>query len=272
MDLQDYVHGYTEPESQRLAEQSVALEEILHHDVKFPLGAKVLEAGCGVGAQTAIMARRSPGARFSSLDMSPMSLAKAKERIVSLGLENVEFFQGNIYQPPFEPESFDAIFLCFVLEHLPDPVGGLRQLLKVLKPGGKIITIEGDHESTIFHPHSELAWRTIRCLIALQAATGADSLIGRRLYGLMDEAGIDRVQVTPCPVYVDYSRPELIKGFTYQTYIAMVESVREEALDKGLMTKEEWEQGIADLERTTKPDGSFFYTFFKGVGVKKFEG
>ena len=67
-------------------------------------------------------------------------------------------------------------------------------------------------------------------------------------------------------VYVDASRPALVDGFTRKTFTAMVEGVRDQALAIGLIDRKTWNQGIADLYRTTQADGTFCYTFFKGVG------
>jgi hypothetical protein len=69
-------------------------------------------------------------------------------------------------------------------------------------------------------------------------------------------------------VYVDGSRPELVEGFSKNTFIAMVEGVRGQALSMGLIDAGTWEKGIADLYRATQPDGTFCYTFFKGVAVR----
>ena len=57
----DYVHGYETRENVRLQDQASALVELLHHDTFYPAGSRVLEAGCGVGAQTVTLARNSPG-------------------------------------------------------------------------------------------------------------------------------------------------------------------------------------------------------------------
>jgi len=69
-------------------------------------------------------------------------------------------------------------------------------------------------------------------------------------------------------VYVDSSRPALVKGFTNLTFTAMVEGVGPEVLKQGLMSRESWEQGIAALYRTAEPDGVFCYTFFKATARK----
>jgi len=155
-----------------------------------------------------------------------------------------------------------------VLEHLVDPVGALLRLKAVLKPGGTATVIEGDHGSTYFHPDSPDARHAVRCLVEIQAGMGGDALIGRRLYPLLAEAGFRDVRVSPRMVYVDASRPALVEGFTRNTFIAMIEGVREKALSLGLADEGAWERGIAGLRRTTAPDGVFCYTFFKGVGVK----
>ena len=72
--MQDYVHGYNERESNRLADQANTLAELLHHDTLYPAGSRVLEAGCGVGAQTIILTRQSPDADFLAIDVSEDSL------------------------------------------------------------------------------------------------------------------------------------------------------------------------------------------------------
>jgi hypothetical protein len=66
-------------------------------------------------------------------------------------------------------------------------------------------------------------------------------------------------------VYVDSSRPQLVEGFTKNTFTAMVEGVRERALAAGLIDEEIWKKGIRDLYRTAEADGTFCYTFFKAV-------
>ena len=73
-----YVHGYSEREFERLRDQSGILESLLHSGTSYPAGSKVLEAGCGVGAQTRILAKISPDARITSLDISGESISKAK--------------------------------------------------------------------------------------------------------------------------------------------------------------------------------------------------
>lgn len=263
-----YVHGYDPREFQRLQDQASTLADLLHVDTAYPAGSTVLEAGCGVGAQTVSLAASSPRARITSIDVSAESLAQARRAVEAIGATNVAFEQADIFDLPFAPASFDHVFVCFVLEHLADPVDALRRLQRVLAPGGTLTVIEGDHGSTYFHPDSAYARRAVQCLVDLQARAHGNSLIGRALYPLIVEAGYAGVRVSPRMVYVDASRPHLVEGFTRKTFTAMVEGVRAPALAAGMMTAADFDRGVADLYRTAEDDGVFCYTFFKGTAVR----
>jgi SAM-dependent methyltransferase len=265
--LRSYVHGYDGRENLRLQDQASTLVDLLHSDTRYPAGSRVLEAGCGVGAQTVTLAANSPGASFVSVDISQSSLTQARVAVEAAGLRNVTLQQADLFALPFAPASFDHVFVCFVLEHLAQPVQALRTLMRMLRPGGSITVIEGDHGSTYFHPDSELARRAIRCQVDLQARAGGNALIGRELYPLLRQAGLDPVHVSARMVYVDASRPALVDGFTRKTFTAMIEGVREAALAAAMMSADEFDAGIAALERTTADDGVFCYTFFKATAV-----
>jgi SAM-dependent methyltransferase len=263
-----YVHGYDPRENERLQDQAGTLVDLLHSDTSYPSGSVVLEAGCGVGAQTVTLARRSPRARFTSVDVSLASIAEAKWATDAAGFSNVQFQQADIFALPFAPASFDHVFVCFVLEHLSRPVQALAILHGLLRPGGTMTVIEGDHGSTYFHPDSNAARMAIHCQVELQRLAGGNALIGRQLYPLMVEAGLEAVHVSPRMMYVDSCRPELVDGFTRKTFTAMIEGVRESAIEAGMTSSEAFDAGVRDLHRTAEADGVFCYTFFKGVGEK----
>lgn len=267
--MKEYVHGYSERESKRLFDQAHTLDDLIHCDSVFPENSRVFEAGCGVGSQTKIIAVKNPTCEFTSIDISPESLSKAEELIQSLHIKNVDFQSGDIHNLQFADESFDQVFVCFVLEHLDDPVRALCSLKRVLKKGGSIAIIEGDHGSAYFYPASAFAQRVIDCQVELQAKHGGNANIGREIYPLLCEAGFIQCRVSPRMVYVDSSKPSFVEGFTKNTFTAMIEGVEQEALRNCRITKEEWDRGIRDLYRTAENDGVFCYTFFKGTAVKE---
>jgi SAM-dependent methyltransferase len=260
-----YVHGYELREAERLGDQAGTLFDLLHGDTAYPPGTRILEPGCGVGAQTVPLARRNPGARITSVEVSAASVAEARRRVAAAGLADVEVVQGDLFDLPYAPRSFDHVFVCFVLEHLAEPERALVALRELIRPGGTITVIEGDHGSTTFHPDSAAAHEVIDCQVRLQRDAGGDAMIGRRLYPLVAGAGFAGVQVSPRMVYVDASRPDLVDGFTRRTFTAMIEGTREAAVAAGLIEPERFDEGIRALHRTTEPDGVFTYTFFKAV-------
>jgi SAM-dependent methyltransferase len=263
-----YAHGYQGRENERLQDQAAALTELLHHDTSYPAGSTVLEVGCGIGAQTLILAQRSPDARFTSIDLSAESIAQAKRRVDAAGLTNVTFQRADIFSLPYEADSFDHVFVCFVLEHLSRPHEALMILKRLLKRQGTITVIEGDHGSTFFYPDNAPAHSAIESLIKVQEQAGGNALVGRQLYPLMLEAGFADVHVSPRMVYVDGSRPELADAFTRKTFTAMIEGVRDSAIEAGLIEPERFDEGVKALYRAAEPDGVFCYTFFKAVATK----
>ncbi|MBT3380910.1 MAG: methyltransferase domain-containing protein [Lentisphaerae bacterium] len=262
-----YVHGYDPQENDRLQDQASTLVDLLHYDTSYPAGSKVLEAGCGVGAQTISLARNSPNAHITSIDISADSVIAAEKMIREAGYANVGFQQGDIFDLSFPDNHFDHLFLCFVLEHLPHPGEALACLRRVLRPGGTITVIEGDHGSTFFYPDSDDAQRAILCQVELQKRAGGNANIGRELYPILTSAGFLSTRVSPRMVYVDPSRPHLVEGFTKRTFTAMIEGIREPALAAGIIDPETFDKGIMDLYRTTE-GGVFCYTFFKAVAEK----
>ena len=195
-------------------------------------------------------------------------MVRLEQKAAAAGLTNVKFEQADIFDLPYKSESFDHVFVCFVLEHLSRPLKALTILKTVLRPSGTITVIEGDHASTFFYPDNVVAHAAIQSLVEVQALAGGNALIGRQLYPLMLEAGFDDVKVSPRMVYVDGSRPDLIDAFTKKTFTAMIEGARESAIAADLIDPERFDEGVKALYRAAEPDGVFCYTFFKAVARK----
>lgn len=263
-----YVHDHLNRETLRLCNQAKTLESILHNDSIFLKGNLVLEAGCGVGAQTKIIASKNPDTNFISIDISNDSLKEAKQMTKSFGILNVNFMQADIYNLPFDDESFDNVIVCFVIEHLKNPLQALWELKRVLKKGGVMMVIEADHGLTFFHPYSKSAYAVINCLVQIQKQHGGNSHIGRELCILLQSIGLSNISVSPRVVNANASNPQLRDGFVKNTFITMLEGIKETAIQMGIIDDVTFEKGIKDLYRTAKSNGVFNYTFFKGTAIK----
>jgi ubiquinone/menaquinone biosynthesis C-methylase UbiE len=264
-----YIHGYSDREATRLVEQSEILKKILHKDSIYKPYTSILEAGCGVGAQTIILAKQNPDCFITSVDISEESIKHAKKLIASEKINNVNFVEADIMKLQFEESSFDHIFVCFVLEHLNHPQEALINLKRFLKPGGTITVIEGNHDACIWHPHTEASEKVWKAMIKAQHYLGHDPNIGLRLYPLLLHADYQVEWVEPRWVYTDNNNPGLMDGVLNKIIVPMARTAKEKALSLNLIDLVTWEQGMNDLEKVSlPPNGTFFYTWFKALGRK----
>ena len=153
-------------------------------------GMDVLDCGCGPGRLIELLKTEHPSLRITGLEIDPTLVTAAKEHLTGAGFDDCSVIQASAESPNLAPESFDFIVMRLVLEHLVDPVIALRQLKTLLRPGGRIAVISNDFE---FHLRT---WPEVPELddlydayIASRRADGGDPCIGRRVPGLLSEAG-----------------------------------------------------------------------------------
>jgi len=265
----NYVHGYSSRESERLNDQSIILETLLHKGTNYQKNEIVLESGCGIGAQTKILAKRNPESKFFSVDIANQSLDQAKIMLQNEGISNVTIQKESVMELTFEDETFDHIFVCFVLEHLDEPVKALLELKRVLKQKGSITLIEGDHGSCFWSPETKESREAWQALIKAQSDLGHDSLIGRRLYPLLKEADFKIEDVSPRYVYADYLNPDLLNGVVNKIIVPMVKSSEQQILNDLILDEATWKKGIKELSNVgIDTTGTFFYTWFKALAYK----
>lgn len=263
-----YVHGYSAEESERLNAQAGILSGFIHAKAIFAPGSKVLEAGCGVGAQTIQLAQRNPEVSFVSIDYSADSLAVARGRAAALALSNVEFQCADIQALPFADAEFDGAFLCFVLEHLASPERALAEIRRVMRFGARLCAFEGDHGTVLPHPDDPAIHHMVWAIAKLQSLEGGDARLGRKLCPLLVRAEFRNVTVEPCVVYADATRPRWVEEFTLATITEMFALQETGVLARGLLTEPEWRAGMQGMHRTAEAGGTFAYTFFRGTAER----
>jgi ubiquinone/menaquinone biosynthesis C-methylase UbiE len=98
---------------------------------------RILDAGCGNGRYSHYLLKHAdPGAKLTAFDLSQNMLARARRRLTN---DRATFAAADVTRLPYPAASFEAAVCGWVLEHLPDPRPGLRELARVLRPGGKLL-------------------------------------------------------------------------------------------------------------------------------------
>ena len=102
-------------------------------------GDAVVDVGCGAGIDTIIAATMvSPGGRVTGIDMTPAMLEKARASVAAAGCTNVRLELGYAERLPVDDESVDVVISNGVMNLFPDKLAGLREMARVLKPGGRL--------------------------------------------------------------------------------------------------------------------------------------
>jgi SAM-dependent methyltransferase len=154
----------------------------------------VLDCGCGPGSITLGIAARVRDGAVVGVDMNEVQVKLATENALARGFANVSFGQGSAYALPFPDAAFDAVFSHALLEHLSDPGKALREFLRVLRSGGVAGVCAPDWGGFICSPYTEELAAAMRAHNEIQNRNGGDTLVGRKLLGLMEEAGYIEVK------------------------------------------------------------------------------
>ena len=190
--MTEYVHGYGTPEQERLVEQAEHWRHRLIRDgTQLESGTRLLEVGCGVGAVLAILGQEFPGVRLTGVDIEPKQLEFARGHLERSGVE-ATLLQADALAIPFEDDSFDHVWMMWLLEHIADPRAALREAKRVLVPGGAITAIEVDYSTCHAEPTTPAIEALVRAMVQGMAVSGWSDA-GTRLPGWLREAGFREV-------------------------------------------------------------------------------
>ena len=155
-----------------------------------PKGARVLDAGCGTGEITARLAAKFPTVSFVGLDLEEPHLETARARSAAFG-SRVRFERGDVLSLGYSDSTFDLAVSRHVLQALPDAQRALREMVRVLKPGGRVHLIAEDYGMLWCHPtalDSDGFWQRIPPLYG--KAIGCDLHVGRKTFTYLAELGM----------------------------------------------------------------------------------
>jgi ubiquinone/menaquinone biosynthesis C-methylase UbiE len=156
-------------------------------------GIRLLDCGCGPGTISIGLSELIAPGELVGIDTSDRLLEAAREHAREQGLTNTRFELADIHNLPFDAGSFDAAIVSRVLEHLADPVAAMREVRRVLKPGGVVGVCSSDYGGAIIAPIDPLLEQWVALHRRHRESYGGNPLMGRFLRATLLEAGFVRV-------------------------------------------------------------------------------
>ncbi len=263
----EYTMGYS-PEFLQLLDRRNADTHAAYLLPHLRSGMRLLDFGCGPGTLTVGLAAAVHPGDVHGIDMEESQIEMARSAAAAGQHGNATFHVGNVYELPFEDDYFDVAHCHAVLMHVPDTDAALREVKRVLKPGGIIGSREMIAGSSFSDPageHIPEAWATFGRLLM---ANGGHPEMGKELKRRLLEAGFVDIRATGS---FDYFSSADDVAFLYAFIMDwfFMPRVIAAATQYGLATHEQFDQWRTELDEWRESAGAVGgLAFGEAIGIK----
>lgn len=259
----EYLHGFDLKEQKRLIHQAEFLEPYVYSGIDLEFRKNLLEVGCGVGAQSKILLRRFPHLKIDAIDYSAKQLSMAKMHLGDeLKGKRIRLFQQDAQKLSMPGKGkYDSAFLCWFLEHVPDPVKVLKKVRSHLKKGSKIYCSEVFNQTFFLDPYSPAYLKYWFEFNDLQWSINGHPFVGAQLGNLLQKAGFSDIQLEFRPFHFDNRDPEKRKAFIEHFFNIALSAEKSLLLNKRI-TKKLVKEMKAEVERVKRDKNAVFFDAF----------
>ncbi len=264
-----YLHGYSPLEQDRLMRQAEFAEHTVYKNVDLTEVQNLLEVGCGVGAQTSILLRRFPKIKITGIDLNEEQLAAANVTLEQLPMAKGRYTiqKMDAQNMDFSAHSFDGAFLCWILEHVPDPLQILNEVRRVLRPGGVIYITEVVNSSFFLDPYSPNLWKYWMAFNDYQFDGAGDPFVGAKLGNFLSAVGFQKIKTEVITWHLDNRQPEKRRKII-EYWAELLLSAADQLVKAGYVTQEVVDAGMLELKKAQKnPNAVFLYSFMQAQAV-----
>jgi SAM-dependent methyltransferase len=205
-------------------------------------GMRIADFGCGVGMTTRMLADiAGPSGEIVGIDLHKAQLDQAARICASAGLSNVSFVNADATKTGLPSGAFDLAYCRFLLLHLKEPAAGLREMCRILKPGGILVVEDGDTDSVESIPATAVN-AGAKLFTRLGRNRGLNFQLSRNLFHMVKAAGI------PDPD-IEIHQPALVRGDSRSLPLWSIEEAASAAVSEGLVTKEQLDRLLGEIKK-----------------------
>ena len=262
-----YVHGTALSERARLDDLNALTNRSFIDYLNLFATATVADLGCGPGTLEAEIGARYPGVRLTGIERSESYCATARQRTAHL--PDVEIRQGDASATGLPEDTFDVTFCRYLLEHVAFAADAAREMVRITKPGGRIIAQENDLLYVVYHPeipgHAEVMDR----YCALQAQLGGDPFIGRKLFSLFDRPEVERIDLDISAENYSARRPAEYRAWLSNS-LRILQGARPALLERRLLGEKTIDTVLVSMQaRIERPEGVALFHWDRVTAWKK---
>jgi ubiquinone/menaquinone biosynthesis C-methylase UbiE len=255
--MAQYIHGSPDVrEVSRLEKQARWTAEFSLPVLDARPGERVLDLATGVGAMAGQILLRFPDVRLTGVE-----LRMAQLRIAQRNHPGIAYVKGDGHALPFRTGAFDRVHCSWLLEHVPDPVAILREVHRVLRPGGTCVFVEVDNATFRIVPEDPVILDLMDALNRTQIAGGGDPYVGEKLGGLFAEAGFSDVEIEAIEHHGTQQHPLVFRDLVDE-FAEIFEGLDEALGPSGAAGAHEAARRLRGL--CDQPEGEFHYTSMRG--------
>ncbi len=267
-----YLHGTGDAEQSRLAAMNELINGPCLRELGLTTGLRVLDVGAGSAQMARAMARAvGPGGHVLAIERDARQRELALRLAADAG-ENglVELREGDATSLPLrgdEAGSFDVAVARFVLEHVADPLDVVSEMVRALRPGGRVVLLDDCHSILRLHPRCAPFRSLWDAYARSYAFLGCDADVGVRLPELLVRGGATPSRITSVFYGACAGQPEF--AAIVRNAAGVVRSVRDRMLSEGLVTRHAFDEGLAALEAwSAEPGAAFWYSILWAEGIR----
>jgi ubiquinone/menaquinone biosynthesis C-methylase UbiE len=262
---QGYLHGFSEEEQKRLYQQARFFEASVFQYLDYPSAKKVIEIGSGVGAQTEILLERFPHIHIECVDASIQQIETAKRTLGARtdlkGRYHIQ--QADALRLPFDKNTFDAAFICWLLEHVQNPVDILKEARRTLKMNGSIFCNEVLNATFYVHPYSPATQKFWFEFNDHQWNLKGDPFVGGKLANYLLQAGFQEIETRVITHHYDHRTPKKRAAFL-EYWISLLLSGAPSLIQAGKVTQETVDEMTQEFSLLKdNPEAVIFYSWIQ---------